>query len=579
MARSVQNLAFPLIGGTAPRRRTSVSQYGGAVVVNPGGPGGSGVSLVRRAGEKIQKVLDHPEDPTVTAKDSDEKYFDILSFDPRGVASSKPNIACFKDQSASQAWFIRQLSEGTLNSSDATLGRVWSMTQALGASCAANSDDEDIKRFVSTASVARDMLELVEKHGKWREAEARKEMKKGCPRSLASYRMPSALKSLRHRVGAERIQYWGFSYGSFLGSTFAAMFPDRIERLALDGVVDAEDYRQNLWYDNLVDTEKNFQTFFEHCASVGPNACPLAEERSTPSDIQEKVSSIISKLYHNPLPVTGSAPEVISYSDVRNLIFGSLYTPVQAFPYLANLLADIDAGNGTRFAELVRPYYTTSCNTQSGSASSINGLEPLRNGSIGLNTLATAAIACSDGDSSSDFTLSDFEEYWPKLVDLSPTIGEMWAELRLECTGWKIRPFHRYLGPYEAQTSHPILWISTTADPVTPLRSAQKMAKGFPGSRVLVQDSAGHCSLSSYSECIAKEVRRYFQTGKLPKEGTVCEADEQPWQDDRQSAMRLGEDRFIRLMEHRQVREAWMQNPATGGFMRGMLGGRIGGLI
>lgn len=71
--------------------------------------------------------------------------------------------------------------------------------------------------------------------------------------------------------------------------------------------------------------------------------------------------------------------------------------------------------------------------------------------------------------------------------------------------------------------------IGNTADPVTPGRYAKKMAKGFEGAVALIQDSPGHCSLSAPSNCTTAYIRQYFQTGALPKEGTVCPVDELPF--------------------------------------------------
>lgn len=100
---------------------------------------------------------------------------------------------------------------------------------------------------------------------------------------------------------------------------------------------------------------------------------------------------------------------------------------------------------------------------------------------------------------------------------------------RMYCIHYKTRPVYRFTAPFQANTSHPILMIGNTYDPVTPLKNAFTMSKGYPGSVVLTQNSTGHTSGSVYSSCTVGHIRRYFHTGELPKKGTVCEPDELPF--------------------------------------------------
>lgn len=267
------------------------------------------------------------------------KFFDLISFDPRGIRLSTPRVSCFNDTTKFNLWSERLREEGVVTSSDAALGRLWSMSHAVGSSCERVGDD-DIKHFVSTASVATDMVRLTEAHGSWREQEAKRLLWKGCGRHN-TVDVPSALA---YTPGNEMIQYWGFSYGTLLGATFAGMYPDRIHRLVLDGVVDAVDYTANLWYDNLEDTDKAIDLFYHHCARVGQTGCPLADENSTAQDIEKKVAEILQTLYHNPLPRLGPNPDVVLYSDVRMAVLTSLYSPLLQFPILAKSLADIEKG-------------------------------------------------------------------------------------------------------------------------------------------------------------------------------------------------------------------------------------------
>ncbi|KAK3069936.1 hypothetical protein LTR53_011348 [Teratosphaeriaceae sp. CCFEE 6253] len=501
-------------------------RYGGAILLNPGGPGGSGVGFLFRGGNGIRKAVDV----------KDEKYYDLISFDPRGVGSSEPAIECFKNLMLEHSWQVRTMEEGVMEASDAAFGRLWSMAIARSGSCSLPLPDgePDMRKYVTTASVARDMLEIVERHGEWREEEVKRLLAgKHCSRGQLNRHATSAAavpESLVYKPGEEMIQYWGFSYGTYLGNTFAAMFPQRVGRLIVDGVVDAYNYKATLWSDNLIDTEKDWAGFSYHCARAGYPACALANRTgaSTAKGVEGRVANITTNLYHNPLPVIGSFPEVITYSDVKNFVAAGLYTPIASFPYIANLLADIENGNGTRFAALLEPYHEI---RQSGQFTMGEDFVPLRNRTkgVGISQDATMAIACSDGDDQSWVTRSEFRKYVKELAKMSPTIGSLWSALRMGCIHYSIRPYHRFEGPWIANTSHPLLLIGNTADPVTPVIHAINMAKGFDGAVALTQDSSGHCSLSTYSNCTIQYVRRYFHTGELPPVNTTCPVDELPF--------------------------------------------------
>lgn len=285
-----------------------------------------------------------------------------------------------------------------------------------------------------------------------------------------------------------------------------------------------------------------------------------------------RVANITNSLYHNPLPVIGPKPEVITYSDVKNLIFAGLYSPIPSFPYIANMLKDIETGDGSRFAELLRAYHDFSCPSTSGAGYSII---PLRNRtaieSVGYD--GTMEIACSDGDDQSDITKAEFKEYAKELAEVSPSIGSMWSTIRMQCIHYSIRPFTRFVGPWEAQTSHPVLMVGNTMDPVTPVRNAYKMVKGFPGAIALTQVSAGHCSSSTYSKCTTSYIQQYFQTGKMPPNGTICEADEMPFGPGPNTTAIASSEVRAKTRGHAELNAALQD--AGGAFMKAGFGSRF----
>jgi pimeloyl-ACP methyl ester carboxylesterase len=436
------------------------------------------------------------------------RYYDIIGFDPRGIGWTEPHAECMAD-AATWSWTLREGEEGILGSSDAALGRLWSMTHAWGTSCEQSVEAEDapdIKQYMTTALVARDMLEIVERHATW--VAQQLEMRRYPYDIPARYEPDTAL----YKPKEAKLQYWGFSYGTFLGSTFASMFPDRVGRFVLDGVVSSDDYTHSLGNGSLTDNQKAIDSFYTYCHSSGPELCPLTTANSTVSDIKDRVASIFRSIYHNPLALNSPlGPEILTYSDVKSFFFSAGYTPRLVFPMVAELLAEIEAGSGWILDQIQqgsRYNHIYSC-----------GPRPELNFA---DSTPTYSILCSDGIDQTNNTIDEFAEYWKLLDSMSPTSGAIWSMLRMRCIAWKITSPTAFTGPFGGNTSTPILFLSNTADPVTPLRSGRLMHSLFPNSGILVSDNAGHCSLAEPTNCVLDRVKFYFQTGLLPEENTLC---------------------------------------------------------
>ena len=479
--------------------------YGGAVITNPGGPGGSGIEHLLSTGNFLQWAVD-----------SDSKHFDIVSFDPRGVLHSGPDANCFPNPLTRDLWNIKIHEEGNLDSGNRVVGLQWARAKAFGELCA----NADIGDYMGSASVARDILEIVE-----RIHEHHYKTLLAAKTELASNNVPAQSPLLGKELddmGTPMLQYLGFSYGTFLGNTFASMFPDRVKRMVLDGVVDAPDYMAQGWSTNLQDTDKVMAAFYKYCFEAG-SQCPL-HDRAGPEAIENSLNEFLQMVQENPIVAVDSSgslpPDILTYSDIRLFIFMSLYSPVRYFPVLAFLLDQLRNGEYDQVLRLMALQTYVHC--------------PRDNSSTAFQLLAeneaSRAIMCGDGDDMSNQTLSEFKEYLRLLEAQSSTGGAIWASIRLVCTGWQVRSKWRYTGPFGGNTSKPILWIGNTADPVTPIRNAHNMAKGFPGSVVLQADSVGHCSLfNGPSNCTLEVIRQYFSSGALPEMGTVCPADQKPF--------------------------------------------------
>ncbi|KAF8960264.1 TAP-like protein-domain-containing protein [Flammula alnicola] len=340
-------------------------------------------------------------------------------------------------------------------------------------SSVANDSAEGVARTWAHQT-ARDMLSIVEAHGRY------------------------------------KLQYWGFSYGTVLGATFASLFPDKSSASSLMVLLTP----MTKWSNNLVDAGKALESFFIGCAEAGPDGCDFWAP--TPKDIRQNLTRLYDSVRSSPLPIKSrSTYGLLDYSGLRTVVFTALYSPYALFPLLARGLAELAAGNGTPiFERLSDPPFQCSC-------------DPSEH-MFDVHRDASTAIICNDNHEIPN-NLEWTEKYFETMGKASPEFGDMWSTGLIACQGWPKFPKINFQGPFEANTSHPILLIGNTADPVTPLWGAHKMSRGFNGSVVLTQDSAGHCSVSGPSLCTQQNIRKYFLDGTLPEPDTVCNVTESPF--------------------------------------------------
>lgn len=501
-------------------------RYGGIILTNPGGPGGSGVDQALSSAEKFATIINPS---TLDISQSDGKFFDIMSFDPRGVNNTTPGLKCFPDTFSYDIWRHQEESDGI--GSSTAVSKLWARAKALTNVC---SQSGGIVHHMNTPVVVADMVEIIEKHAEWRSKEANIWLESKEGQSVINrvghdhaYSKESIIERTRWRQGEEKIQFWGFSYGSLLGATFAALQPHRVERIILDGVEDSTDYYTTAWALNLKDADKVIEKFYEYCSSAGPKKCAFNFGTSDPAEIKKAFESLISGIKEDPIAVPATAtrgPQIITYSDVMQVIRMAVYKPLVLFPQLADLLADLK-GNGSAAADFKAEHNKPSCPLQKCNEKGLS--EPCYPDGA---TQPTPGIMCSDGADISNPTKARFIEYTAALYNDSKWLGEFWSTIAVKCYHWKGQAAWRIKSEEICgNTSHPILWIGNTFDPVTPLKNAHTMSKRFPGSVVLQQDSEGHCSPSSPSLCTGKYIREYFQTGKLPPPGTICQPQELPF--------------------------------------------------
>jgi hypothetical protein len=207
------------------------------------------------------------------------------------------------------------------------------------------------------------------------------------------------------------------------------MFPDRVGRFVLDGVVNSDDYNHNYGNGSIHDAEKAMASFYTFCLQSGPEECPLANSAASIEDLHTRVQNITKSLYHKPLSVPSiHGPEVLTYTDLQALFFVSLYSPPILFPRLAEILLAIE----TRDDQTLKHYpwyyqieHVYQCRLNSTPSYDMDVPE--------------FAVLCADGDDVSNGDIESFEEYWKEMTKTSPTMGPIWSLMRMRCMSWKIR--------------------------------------------------------------------------------------------------------------------------------------------
>ena len=451
------------------------------ILVNPGGPGGSGVQFLRQGLELLQQQFG--------------TLNNIVGFDPRGVNNSGPDLSCFPGTKNTLPLYGPDFGKAVDANSSLSLLNTWAEAGALGGWCNGVHGPDSPSKYANTIATATDMLHYVELA-----AEANGDQKKDA-----------------------KLWYYGASYGTVLGSTFATLFPDRVGRMILDGVVDGEDYYKGEWGSNLPDADAAVESFFQYCFDGGAEACVFWDE--SPEAIQTRFEAVFADIAASPIIVVDRVviqrPAILTVSDLKSAIVSVPYAPSVYFPILAQVMLELEQRNGSSLASLL------------GGGARLDECAP-DDVSIAQQIEPRYYIACNDADGRTNFsTVDSWTKHVDQLVKQSKYLGEAWASgTSVNCRSLDVySPKSQVLigTPSTNSSSTPILFIGNTLDPVTPLRAAKKMSGLFGGSRLLTQDSVGHCSSAALSSCTLRYMQKYFADALLPEEGTVCESEQVPF--------------------------------------------------
>jgi pimeloyl-ACP methyl ester carboxylesterase len=418
----------------------------GSLLLNPGGPGGSGVDYARAARVVVT--------PDVL------KTYDIVGFDPRGVVSSEP-IDCLDDAQL-DALFA---ADGTPDTPE-EVAEIERISAEFGAGCQARSPE--IAAHMDTVSAARD------------------------------------IDIIRAVLGDEKLTRLGKSYGTFLGATYAELFPEKVGRLVLDGVLPSSLDSDEITLGQAIAFDEVLRRFVTDCITA--EDCPL------PRDVDAgmaRIQQFIADLDQDPLPGVGD--RILTEALGTYAILSYLYFPPTDWEVLRFGLDEAFRGDGSVLMDMMDD------RTQRGSDGTFadNGNE------------AFYAVSCLDrpavGDSDHAAALA---EQW---AAEAPVFGPYLAWGNLPCWQW---PFGA--GTAEAAGdpqvitaagSDPILVVSTKYDPATPYQWGVDVAEQLDNATLLSFDGDGHTAYTSGSSCIDNAVDAYLINGTLPAEGTVCRVD------------------------------------------------------
>jgi len=440
----------------------------GSLFLNPGGPGGSGVDFTVFAGPFLYN-------------DSVRAHFDLVGFDPRGIARSTA-LRCFGTPKQWGPYFTPFAFPSTSAEEDQWMNA----DLYLDSNCAQRGGK--IADHMSTANVARD------------------------------------LDQLRQAVGDEKLTYAGFSYGTMIGQTYANMFPNNVRALIIDGVLDPIAWTTGTGDGSTVPfstrlhsdigAQATLEEFFRLCdagtCAFGPNSAA-------------RFKALGDSVKAHPLVVTnpdGSSLE-INYSILIAITLGAMYDSL-SWEDFAGTLAALEAAaaapakaDAAKLGARLQPYLgVPSYITKRGFPHYSNQVEGF------------PAVACADSDNPHAY--SAWSSAGAAADAATGYFGRIWTWASSICAAWPRADADRYSGPFDTWTANPVLVIGNLFDPATRYQGAVTASTLLPNSRLLTVHAWGHTSLFR-SQCADEVAADYLVHLVLPPVGTVCEQDHVPF--------------------------------------------------
>lgn len=411
----------------------------GTLFVNPGGPGGSAYDFV-------QQSADYAVHPTV------QQGYDVIGYDPRGTGHSDA-VHCLTDAER-DAW-LYDILPGE-RGSDEWIAAYTAAAQDFADKCAANTGP--LLEFIDTESTTRD------------------------------------LDMLRALVGDPKLNYLGYSYGTFLGAEYAENFPEKVGRMVLDGAEDPASGGFDITINQAAGFETALGNYLDACTSG--SSCWFD---GTTAQALTAIQGMLADVDASPL--RGSDGREVGSSTLLTAIFYPLYNQGN-WPYLDTLFTSIEQGQADFALQLADTYNSRTVD-----------------GTYADNLIESFnAISCADYPATTDPAV--IAEQNERLIAASPTVGPYWTFGDIGCSVWPY-PSTRVPDPVTAAGSAPILVVGTTGDPATPYQWAEALAGQLENGHLVSFEGDGHTAYNA-STCVADVVDAYFLQGTVPSGDPMC---------------------------------------------------------
>lgn len=421
-------------------RHVATGKRLGSLLVNPGGPGGSGVEFVKNN-------LDYATDKTL------QSSYDIVGFDPRGVGASSA-VTCYSP--AQMDNYLYAITPGA-RGSDAWIAEQKQASVDFGVACEKNTGA--LLKHVDTVSAARD------------------------------------LDLLRAVLGDTKLSYLGYSYGTYLGATYASLYPGKVGRMVLDGAIDPAA--------SNFDVTKVQSEGFESALRAYMKACLAGKDCPFSGSVDQGMATIGRLLKTvDASPIRNADGRELGANTLVTAIIYPLYDST-AWSYLSQMFGDVMKGKAAFAFTLADAY-----NNRDSS------------GTYGDNsTEAFMAINCLDY--AYDANPATMRAQAAELSKDAPVIGPYMGYGDIGCANWPDKTTATR-GPITAPGTPPILVVGTTNDPATPYVWAKNLAKELSKGHLVTYKGEGHTAYNKSNSCVNDAVDHYLVSGTVPASDPMC---------------------------------------------------------